>query len=131
MQRNRLAVLAALALAYSLVSVEGVSIALVPPHPHVGQTVTLSVKGIENPSICLWFRGHRSTKGQMIFKAVFGKMIEKGQNFNGRQSLGENCALVIQSLHDSDSGEYFLVALPGRHSDQKWRQALAWLRVSS
>ncbi|XP_062996530.1 carcinoembryonic antigen-related cell adhesion molecule 16-like [Elgaria multicarinata webbii] len=131
MPQTGLAVLAVLSLASCLHPAEAVHIVPVPPNPPVGQTVTLSVRDIEHPTICFWFRGNKFNKSQMIIQVEYGRVVQRGGGATGRESLGNDCALVIQRLQPSDNGEYYLVTLQGNRSGQRWTDALARLQVSN
>ncbi|XP_061453874.1 carcinoembryonic antigen-related cell adhesion molecule 16 [Rhineura floridana] len=121
-------ILAALALASCLQLVDGIHIVPTPSIPRVGQTVTLSAQGISRPTICFWFRSTRFDKSRMIFHIEHGRVISKGGAFTNRDSLGRDCALVIQGVQASDAGDYYLITLERDHG---WKDALARLQVSN
>ncbi|XP_028597554.2 cell adhesion molecule CEACAM16-like [Podarcis muralis] len=110
---------------------DAIQIVPTPSTPRVGQTVTLSVQGIRDPTICFWFRGSRFDKGQMIFQVEAGRVVSRGGGSTDRHSLGRDCALVIQGVQSPDAGEYYFIALHGRRSGQRWEDALTRLQVSN
>lgn len=117
----------ALTLAFCLQPTDAVSIVPVPPQPRVRQTVTLSVRDVQNPTSCRWFVGHTIHPDNMIISFELGEGQKRGNASTGRESLARDCSLTIRNLEIPDTAPYFLTVTDSKGMSE----ALLFLRVSS
>ncbi|KAM3910217.1 cell adhesion molecule CEACAM16-like [Leptodactylus fuscus] len=82
------------------------SIDVIPPRPKTGDTVTLSVIGVDGKILfASWYRGLSTSATDQILTYVNGKDIP-GDKYIWGASCRQNGSLVIQNFQVGLSGEY-------------------------
>uniref|UniRef100_A0A8C3HNJ5 Immunoglobulin V-set domain-containing protein n=1 Tax=Chrysemys picta bellii TaxID=8478 RepID=A0A8C3HNJ5_CHRPI len=80
-------------------------VAVVPPHPTVGQTVTLLVGGARGVAqSCTWYRRSSTSETDRILTFTSPDMQSQGPASTGRETLGGDCSLRIVGLTPQDNG---------------------------
>ncbi|XP_074837606.1 cell adhesion molecule CEACAM16 [Carettochelys insculpta] len=84
-------------------------VAVVPPHPAAGQTVTLLVGGARGVAqSCTWYRRTSTAESDRILTFTAPTTRDLGPASTGRESLGRDCSLHIVGVTPQDSGAFTL-----------------------
>ncbi|XP_026518168.1 carcinoembryonic antigen-related cell adhesion molecule 10-like [Terrapene carolina triunguis] len=85
-------------------------VAVVPPHPTVGQTVTLLVGGARGVAqSCTWYRRSSTAETDRILTFTSPDTRSPGPASTGRETLGGDCSLRIAGLTPQDNGSFTLI----------------------
>uniref|UniRef100_A0A452GMY9 Immunoglobulin V-set domain-containing protein n=1 Tax=Gopherus agassizii TaxID=38772 RepID=A0A452GMY9_9SAUR len=93
-----------------LASAVDFGVAVVPPHPTLGQTVTLLVGGARGVAqSCTWYRRTSTAESARILTFTSPDTRNQGPASTGRETLGSDCSLRIAGLAPQDDGSFTLV----------------------
>ncbi|XP_053866834.1 carcinoembryonic antigen-related cell adhesion molecule 10-like [Malaclemys terrapin pileata] len=85
-------------------------VAVVPPHPTMGQMVTLLVGGARGVAqSCTWYRRSSTSETDQILTFTSPDTQSQGPASTGRETLGGDCYLRIVGFTPQDNGSFTLI----------------------
>ncbi|XP_016853631.1 uncharacterized protein LOC107983663 isoform X2 [Anolis carolinensis] len=104
-----------------------ISVVLLPEFSMVGDSVTIIPETTERDvTSCMWFRSFEGKYYPIIFKQFKpDERVMRGDGYDGRQFLRENCALRITELDIADMAIYMII----RNTTSKTEAGKVFLRI--
>nr|XP_016853634.1 PREDICTED: uncharacterized protein LOC107983664 [Anolis carolinensis] len=88
-----------------------ITVVLLPEHPKVGGSVTITPETTKRDvTSCLWLKGSEQGYNRVILNEFKpDSKVTNADQYNGRQSFKENCALHITKLDVEDQASYKII----------------------